>query len=416
MADDIFESASKPKRSFPKIPRFLISYFLFLLLSMMSLQGQVNTMPSAADEPFLTHLHLSGDNVGSGVDPMTGTCAQKTSYTLSKLTEKINEDFRQNAMVPLNITIGDTTVTMPGLHLNSFRDKRIAMLGDSTLFYLSKFLISMMIHEDQQPNPVDYHKMTSDEAAGFLKRTAQFNLKGTAKPPPYKRADGTWFQWWGMQGNAHGRTEELIDDMFQSGEEMRPEVVVTNMAFHWFHLCGYSEKMCPNELDSPIMSRWKHYRETWLQRVYDFALKVKPKVLLIKTANLICGSKRTGDWLKGDVLYQSFDNATIAACTERLYPLAKPLFFTREDTEYYCKYGQFTDVGSQHLNKQIIEFVNNIQQNIANADSGVIVGLYNDYDIERCETTDDAIHHKRGVPMRLRLLANTIESYLKCAT
>lgn len=109
--------------------------------------------------------------------------------------------------------------------------------------------------------------------------------------------------------------------MIKEAELMGPNVIVANMAFHWFHLCGYSEKMCPDSKDAPIVLRWLNYRETWLQRVYDLALKSGAALLLFKTANFICSEARTGDWLEGDRLYSSFDGETIANCVSMIEPI-----------------------------------------------------------------------------------------------
>lgn len=377
-----------------------------------------NNVDSRSFCPSSTHL----DSVCAEVHSQQHSCSKKAFYTLELLIKKINENQGQNAMIPLDIPAvgapfneGNRTITMPGFNLDFFKNKRIALLGDSTLFYMGKFLVSMLQHQNKLGKPVEYHKMTMQQANSFVQKNKQFRLKGTAAPPPYRIDNGrTWFAWWGMQGNAHGRTEELIDRMFASAETMKPEVVVVNMGFHWFHLCGYSKNMCPTPMDLPIISRWLLYKETWMQRAYEFAEKKGVKVLLYKTANYICGSRRTDDWLTGDTLYQKMDNATITACVDRLVPLVHELIgVTNEDVATYCKYGQFTEVGSQFLNKQIVEFVRSIQDD-PHRDSNLIVGLYNDHDVENCGTTEDAIHHQIAITVRARLLTNTIDSYLKC--
>lgn len=87
-----------------------------------------------------------------------------------------------------------------------------------------------------------------------------------------------------------------------------------------------------------------------------------------------------------------------------------------EEVARYCRYGQFTDVGSRHLNDQMEEFVRRAQERDRLEGGGrLTLGVYNDHGVESCFTTDDAIHHKRGIVMRLRLLANTIDSYLNCS-
>ncbi|KAL7531065.1 hypothetical protein ACHAXR_003821 [Thalassiosira sp. AJA248-18] len=426
-------SQAAKKRKTINGPALLALSYIFTVT--VFLQIKVTNDTSFADnEPFLTHHDLLDNDDGSRPRSLSSSsipqqqqsssCSGNVFHTLSNVIAKINEDPNNNALVPLDIpavtsnsntTIKNGMMNMPGLHLDSFKGKHIALLGDSTLFYPAKYLVSILRHADTAPGgSVEYHKMKMGQANNFVLATKQFMLKGIASPPPYKSDDGTWFQWYGMQGNSHGRTEEFIDSMFIEAEKMRPDVVVANMAFHWFHLCGYSEKMCPTPKDSPLISRWLHYKETWLQRVHDFAIKVNAKVLLFKTANFICQSARTGDWAIGDALYQKFDNATISGCVKRLEPLGKDLFLENEDIYKYCKYAQFTDVGSQYLNQQMVDFVRNIQKDSGDPKGGPIVGIYNDHDVESCSTTEDAIHHKIGITCRLRLLANTIDSYLKC--
>jgi len=412
-----------PKIVVKRIPLILASYVITFTVFLMGSMNRSGSMDSA---PFLTHLDLPGNSNGGG----GASCSQKTFDMLPKLIAKINENYLVNALIPLNITLDHSTyndqtntktetLTMPGLHLDSFRHKRTAFLGDSTIFYMAKWLVSMLRHEESSlakgMGSIPYHTMKNEQGNSVVQNNKHIMLKGTSVPPPFRK-DDTWFEWYGMSGNSHGLTEVLLDKMFLKSEAMKPQVVVANMAFHWFQLCGYSSKMCPTPMDSPLISRWLHYDESWLQRVYDHAIKVDAKLLLFKTANFICGTKRTGDWLTGDTLYQKFDNATLDACVTRLEPFGKELFASTEDVRRFCTYGQFTDVGSRYLNDKMVEFVKKVQErDRSEGGSRLTVGLYNDHDVENCDTTDDAIHHKKGVVMRLRLLANTIDSYLKCA-
>ena len=355
---------------------------------------------------------------------------------LADLAARINENTSVNALIPLrypspataatfaangndtNHDQGDAGMTMPGLDLSSFHGKRIALLGDSTLYWPAKYLVSMLRHQDRVGSQTNYSNFTLEQANAFVFANKQFRLEGTVNNPRYKKGeDNTWIQWWGMRGNAHGRTEVLMDAMFEESKSMRPEVVVANMAFHWTQLCHYSSNMCPTAKDSPIVLRWLHYKESWLQRVYEYATKVDANLLLFKTANFICGSARTGDWATGDALYQRFDETTLEDCARRVYPLAKELSVGRNDTYKFCKYGQFTDVGARYLNAQIVEFVREVQPQGSARTGGdrPIVGIFDDYAVQSCSTTEDAIHHKQAIPMRLRLLSNTSDSYLKCA-
>jgi hypothetical protein len=197
----------------------------------------VLTIPK--NDSFLTHHHLLGggaDAISAGGATRLRSCSQNAFHSLSYLIRKINEDPTNNAMVPLDVvtvasdnTANDKTEkhSFPGLHLDSFRNKRIALLGDSTLFYMAKYLVSMLLHEERAGESA-FHEMKLGEANQLVLSNKQFKLKGTDSPPPYKK-ENTWFQWFGMQGNSHGRTEQLIDAMFAEAEKMKPEVVVANM-------------------------------------------------------------------------------------------------------------------------------------------------------------------------------------------
>lgn len=228
-----------------RIAQFMLSY-IFTITVFLHLRV-TNEVASGKNEPFLTHLDMIGSG-GGGVNShfRGGSCTQNAEHTLTNLIAKINEDPQKNALVPLEIAKTDpgrtlssnsnatmnNTMTMEGLHLKSFRKKRIAFLGDSTLFYPAKYLVSMLRHDDNVggPGSVEYHKMSLGQANNHVIATKTLVLKGTSVPPPYNMNDGTHFQWFGMSGNAHGKTEELIDRMYVDAENMKPEVVVANMA------------------------------------------------------------------------------------------------------------------------------------------------------------------------------------------
>jgi len=401
----------------------LFSYVITITTILQSQIMNSNGGSGSSSEPFLTHLDLqegSNNNEQSKCSTQN-SCSETTYCNLNKLIAKINENSWHNAMIDHNITIDDgSKLHMPGLHLSSFNGHKLAFLGDSTLYWLGKYFSSMLHHQHNVNKGIDveyYNMKDRGVANNFVKNNRQFMIQGIDPVPPFKN-DKMQFAWFGMHGNMHGKTEEAVDKLFTDAEVMKPDIIVANMAFHWFHLCGYSEKMCPSLIDSPLILRWLHYRESWLQRVYDFAIMNNVKLLLFKTANFICGSARTGDWLTGDTLYQKFDNVTLANCVSRLEPLAKDLSISTDDLNKYCKFAQFTDIGSKYVNEQMVDFVSSVQQpgGIKTSDGNTVltVGIYNDHDIEECATTEDAIHHKVGATVRIRLLSNTIENYLKC--
>lgn len=238
--------AAKNETTAPKIATKRLSLLLVSYVATIStiLQSQMNAS-TMADAPFLTHVDLDGNGGGGG----SVSCSQRTHRALlPRLVARMNEDPRANALVPLDVPLGDdprsgnATTSMPGLHLASFRGRRIAFLGDSTLFYMAKWLVSMLRHEDVADDVAGekdrdaghhklYHTMNLGQANAFVRNHKQLVLDGTEYPPPYRKVDeGTWFQFWGMAGNSHGRTEELLNAMFQDAEAMKPQIIVANMA------------------------------------------------------------------------------------------------------------------------------------------------------------------------------------------
>ena len=164
-----------------------------------------------------------------------------------------------------------------------------------------------------------------------------------------------------------------------------------------------------------IIHRWINYKSDWMQSVYSLAAKLNSTLLLFKTTNFICDKIRTNEWKEYSSLYTSFDNKTIENC----YKMNNQ--FIGDDTynltsgqiQAYCKYGQFTEIGVQYLNDQVNAFVREIH-NSQDSNSELTVGIYNDHDVEGCYSTKDAAHHILNMPIRVRLLANTIESYTEC--
>mmetsp|Transcript_25843 Transcript_25843/g.55610 ORF Transcript_25843/g.55610 Transcript_25843/m.55610 type:complete len:294 (+) Transcript_25843:3-884(+) len=287
-------------------------------------------------------------------------------------------------------------------------------MGDSTLYYPSKYLYALLMKlENEGVDDPEYEKMTLSEASALvLQRANTFHLFARGDqggPRPIKIPDGTWIEWMSLE-----YISKSVEGMFVTAEEMNPDIVVANMGFHWLHLCGF--KMCPSlsEEHGPlIIQHWVNYKTDWLQRVYDMAVKVNAKLLLFKTNNFICDEKRTEGWETWSSRYLSFDSKTIEDCYQENLKFSDSHNIPTDQILSYCKYGQFTELGSEYLNDQIKDFVREIQEN--NPDSTLTVGIFNDHDIEGCHSTEDSIHHKLNMLMRLRLLSNTIESYSECS-
>ena len=192
-------------------------------------------------------------------------------------------------------------------------------------------------------------------------------------------------------------------------------------SLHWLHLCGFHQ--CPSsdgDDGATIINHWINYKTEWLQQVYDMALKGNATLLLFKTTNFICDEKRTNEWATWSSLYLSFDSQTIDGCYQESLKFAEsPHNIPLGKIYEYCNHGQFTERGSEYLNVQIKDFVREKNEErvsaIGDNEPTLTVGIFDDHDVEGCDSTEDSIHHPLKMLMRLRLLSNTIESYSECS-
>ena len=171
-----------------------------------------------------------------------------SSKRIPNLISKLNENPQLNALIPVDIyspirSADNRTEHVFGLNsLDTFRGKKIALMGDSTLYYMAKHLHVMLTslevdatddndnNDDRNP---DYEKMTLNEAENYVKQQAEqlgIQLECCSEPLPFHNSDGTWMEWMGMKGPALGQTEELLEKMFDRAEKMKPDVIVANMA------------------------------------------------------------------------------------------------------------------------------------------------------------------------------------------
>ena len=171
-----------------------------------------------------------------------------SSKRIPSLISKLTQNPQTNALMPLDVdspsrTADNRTEQVLGLNsLNTFRGKKIALMGDSTLYYMAKHLHIMftsLVVEANNDNGnnygtiPDYEKMTLNEAENYVKQRAKqlgIRLACCSHPQPFRKSDGTWVDWMGMRGPALGQTEQLLEEMFHRAEEMMPDVIVANMA------------------------------------------------------------------------------------------------------------------------------------------------------------------------------------------
>lgn len=111
-------------------------------------------------------------------------------------------------------------------------------MGDSTLFYMTKHLYTMLLDKNgrsiiarQDPG---FSNMTLSRGKEYVEAHAPglgVSLPCCQHPRPIEiPQDGTHIEWMGMSGPAEDRTKERLDAMFTMAEQIQPEIIVANMA------------------------------------------------------------------------------------------------------------------------------------------------------------------------------------------
>ncbi|KAL7525969.1 hypothetical protein ACHAXR_001246 [Thalassiosira sp. AJA248-18] len=281
-----------------------------------------------------------------------------------------------------------------GLDPDFFRGKQIALMGDSTMYFLTQEIVSMFRKKNAWERT---ERLISDESI-------------ILKTPD----EGTHIEWMGLRFKHTGpEKDKIVDEMFTKVQEMKPQILVANMGLHWMHLCGVTN-WCARPGQGLLIKNWVNYKG-WLQRVYDMAVRVNSSLLLFKTTNFMCNEKKKGKWGVASSKYLSFDNKTIEDCYQMNSPHSDSDNISKRQIYNYCKYGQQTEIGTEYLNHQIREFVTEKNENRP-SNSKLTLAVFDDHDVQGCNSTEDGIHHKGNLPLRIRLLANTIESYSECAS
>ena len=153
-----------------------------------------------------------------------------SSKRIPGLISKLSANPETNGLQPVNISTGEY---IEGLNLNAFHGRRIAMMGDSTLFYMAKHLYIMLIDTNKstansviQREDQGFANMTLSEAQEFV--MPKLDRRGNPKPIEI-RQNNTLIEWMGMSGPANGETEKLVTKMLSRAKEIRPEIMVANM-------------------------------------------------------------------------------------------------------------------------------------------------------------------------------------------
>ena len=305
-----------------------------------------------------------------------------------------------------------------------YRGKRIALVGDSTIFYLARWMQTLLSNytasqdaqlQDMDMTPANYAvNPDMDEQAGW----------SNSAPAELRLSDGTVVVWDGRRGSP-GESACQFDSVWKHiFQEVRPGIVVVNFGLHWLHLMGAGR-------DVPLcyVQAWLNY-ENWLASIVKMAKDSgSVRLLLFKTTNYICVDQFWGDYADAAALFQSEGKNVETArnkCRHLIQELVRdstraaglPVdMLGAENITRYCERAVFNDYGVKDLNHRLLEFVQKQQQQQQKQrpSNNMTIAIFNDHDLQSCaySAPNDGRHYHPLNLMRIRLLANMIQCLYK---
>jgi hypothetical protein len=341
---------------------------------------------------------------------------------------------------------------------NTFHGKRVALVGDSTLWYFTKWLnvvlrwnpsderLSSQLSNFSSPTkeqPLKNNRSGTNRCPEFTpvpllldaandhfnKRqkycfpaSAAPDVYGGIQPPKISLRNGeTQAQWMGFAGSYGGISGvELREHLHQGLANLQPHVVVFNLGLHILHLAGEAR-----DPTAEIVRLWIHY-EKYLQAAINASAGVWAKLLLFKTTNFICIEKYNGLFMTASHRYNAHNTTTLKNCQRivqgildadhkaRSLPLldynSTNATESFQDVAAFCRHGSFNENGVLHLNQRLRAFLTKGAQIPPHLD----VGLFNDHDMQSCPYTaaKDGRHYHNLNLARIRLMANHLQCYL----
>ena len=394
-----------------KIQHWVIVTFAILgiLIIVLFLQDNKSFSDSKFRAGIVTSKHV--EDIG-----VSGCSNLQTSLPL--LISSLTTD-PENGLSPVSLRSSDRNDTsshqvfnFPGLNENllssAFRGRRIAFVGDSTLYYPAKWLFVLLQSRDDQKQTTVFKGLSNlnltygnsfvRSMSSQCKGVKCIILDGYSSPKPIENEqDGTNIQWMGVAGPTR-IFESAFQQAWKKVRSLKANIVVVNMGLHFFHFYGHGR-----DTAGPSIHAWVNY-EAWLQTVLEQIVSAGAKTILFKTTNFICEEKYVKEFSTGNILYRQKDNATLAKCNKLAYEEGKPHQLTRDNITNYCELGVLNENGAGYLNERLFVFVKSLPEM-----PGIKIGIFNDHDVEQCQHTRDGRHYHESILLRLRMLGNQIQ-------
>ncbi|CAB9519951.1 Cyclin-Dependent Kinase [Seminavis robusta] len=307
----------------------------------------------------------------------------------------------------------------------TIRGKRMVLLGDSTLFYLTRWMQTLLQNTTQQsPRVVDHLLLGMDMTKGNYAVNPDMDVQlgwDNSTLAKVQLQDGTHIQWLGHRGGSDPQEEDQVcqfDGIFRQIRQIQPDILVANFGLHWLHLIA-SDPEHGRTVPLCAVQYWLDYQSAWLEQVTQVAQDSQVKLLLFKTTNFMCIDNFWGDYSDAVALYQRQDPYAISRCERTLQRLrdghdnkhrGETSILGDANLTRYCQKGVFDEWGVKDLNHRVLEYVHQYNQNNYK-DTDMKVAVFNDHDIQSCaysEPNDGRHYHPLNL-MRLRLLANVIQ-------
>lgn len=280
-----------------------------------------------------------------------------------------------------------------------FIGRRTVFVGDSTLFYPTKWLHEIMSRLHRNDTTGITVDMTMTEANRVI------NPRLDGKPPTFT-SNTTSMEWFGFRGAANAVCN--LDGIWNHVLQSRPHILLVNMGLRWLHFMGVGR-----DVEDCMAKNWVQY-EDFLSRAVDIAREIQAEILLFKTTNYVCDAKFVGKYATATTLYSRADEETLADCRQKIQNTDLGKSIPEADVSNFCRYGTFNEVGSSHLNARLESFVRRRQSQLVGQKTLLKLDVFNDHDVQSCNYTreGDGRHYHPLNLLRLRLLANQLSCIL----
>jgi hypothetical protein len=287
-----------------------------------------------------------------------------------------------------------------------FRGKKLVFIGDSTvhhLFFALKTLMMTTNNSNNNDNDILSLQNRIEEELRKGKRTYTGSV--TSVVDDVNKVDMYYLKVSEINGT-------VTDTIFQyiNNEMDGADLVVFNVGLHLFHLIGPTN--VHNMLPAAYQA-WINY-ELMIKDFIKLSIKKKPKIILIKTTNIVCDGKFMNAWSDLSKKYNNNDKETINYCIDHVSKATNisttnnKTVITTNQISKLCQFGAMTSKGSIFLNERMKNVINDIQINDDEfISSNITLGIYNDHDLQSCELSrkGDGRHYKKTLLSRINLLA-----------